>query len=129
MTAEVNHKATGLRWRARPARKLKFVDDGLILSKINMRSAPTLIGQTVQKKHDIITQNMFRRIVRKAESRGMVVNNKKTKILCMSDAMSYEARAYILDAGSKKLESTDSCLLYTSPSPRDRQKSRMPSSA
>ena len=24
---------------------------------------------------------------------------------------------------------TDSCLLYTSPSPRDRQKSRMPSSA
>ena len=25
--------------------------------------------------------------------------------------------------------STDTCLLYTSPSPRDRQKSRMPSSA
>ena len=29
-------------------------------------------------------------------------------------------------SGSLKL---DSCLLYTSPSPRDRQKSRMPSSA
>ena len=27
------------------------------------------------------------------------------------------------------LEDTHSCLLYTSPSPRDRQKSRMPSSA
>ena len=27
------------------------------------------------------------------------------------------------------LELTESCLLYTSPSPRDRQKSRMPSSA
>ena len=26
-------------------------------------------------------------------------------------------------------EGSDSCLLYTSPSPRDRQKSRMPSSA
>ena len=31
----------------------------------------------------------------------------------------------ILEAGRK----TTSCLLYTSPSPRDRQKSRMPSSA
>ena len=28
-----------------------------------------------------------------------------------------------------KLERNNSCLLYTSPSPRDRQKSRMPSSA
>ena len=30
---------------------------------------------------------------------------------------------------NKKNSSTNSCLLYTSPSPRDRQKSRMPSSA
>jgi dipeptidyl aminopeptidase/acylaminoacyl peptidase len=29
----------------------------------------------------------------------------------------------------KKLAASGSCLLYTSPSPRDRQKSRMPSSA
>ena len=28
-----------------------------------------------------------------------------------------------------RLDSTECCLLYTSPSPRDRQKSRMPSSA
>ena len=30
---------------------------------------------------------------------------------------------------NKKLDESNSCLLYTSPSPRDRQKSRMPSSA
>ena len=30
---------------------------------------------------------------------------------------------------SQALHSASSCLLYTSPSPRDRQKSRMPSSA
>ena len=29
----------------------------------------------------------------------------------------------------KKFKTTNTCLLYTSPSPRDRQKSRMPSSA
>ena len=33
------------------------------------------------------------------------------------------------DDGAKEGEGTVPCLLYTSPSPRDRQKSRMPSSA
>ena len=32
-------------------------------------------------------------------------------------------------ADIRKLQECNSCLLYTSPSPRDRQKSRMPSSA
>eukprot|EP00828_Plagiopyla_frontata_P018503 TRINITY_DN23736_c0_g1_i1.p3 TRINITY_DN23736_c0_g1~~TRINITY_DN23736_c0_g1_i1.p3 ORF type:complete len:116 (-),score=27.01 TRINITY_DN23736_c0_g1_i1:47-394(-) len=42
-----------------------------------------------------------------------------------------EASSFIEKPGYKKLsESVNfSCLLYTSPSPRDRQKSRMPSSA
>ena len=31
--------------------------------------------------------------------------------------------------GGEDTDITDNCLLYTSPSPRDRQKSRMPSSA
>ena len=62
---ERNKRATGLRWKTRDPRKLKFVDDGMMVARINMES-------------------------------GMEVG---------------------------------SCLLYTSPSPRDRQKSRMPSSA
>ena len=33
------------------------------------------------------------------------------------------------DAGLELAELSEVCLLYTSPSPRDRQKSRMPSSA
>ena len=33
------------------------------------------------------------------------------------------------DALDRALDGVDTCLLYTSPSPRDRQKSRMPSSA
>ena len=32
-------------------------------------------------------------------------------------------------SGERTTERYDTCLLYTSPSPRDRQKSRMPSSA
>ena len=33
------------------------------------------------------------------------------------------------DVGNRDLRLINTCLLYTSPSPRDRQKSRMPSSA
>ena len=53
---EVNKKRTGLRWKARRPRKLKYVDDGMLLSKINMDSAA--LGSCCQdrpckNKHDI----------------------------------------------------------------------------
>ena len=35
----------------------------------------------------------------------------------------------VVDPNFNTMRSKDTCLLYTSPSPRDRQKSRMPSSA
>ena len=35
----------------------------------------------------------------------------------------------LIDTGGLELDSPDDCLLYTSPSPRDRTRSRMPSSA
>ena len=41
----------------------------------------------------------------------------------------YQAPEYFLGAAQLGVIISLSCLLYTSPSPRDRQKSRMPSSA
>ena len=35
----------------------------------------------------------------------------------------------VLESFSKKIQQDEACLLYTSPSPRDRTRSRMPSSA
>ena len=40
-----------------------------------------------------------------------------------------EVGALLGSIGAKKIQKIENCLLYTSPSPRDRQKSRMPSSA
>ena len=40
-----------------------------------------------------------------------------------------EVRVRIRSALGETVDPIDNCLLYTSPSPRDRQKSRMPSSA
>ena len=104
---EVNLRATGLRWKARKVRKLKFVDDGLIVTKINMRSGTERRegGNRVLVKHDLLTQNMFRRVVGRASQTGMVVNSKKTKVLCMSEAMSYVARSFFLDSDSERIES------------------------
>ena len=107
---EVNKKKTGLRWKAKPPRSLKFVDDSMIVAKINMDSAA--IGQAppgkpIKKKHDLQSQNVFRRIVRKAESRGMVVNNTKTKVLCVSDALTYRASSFLVDDNGVEIQSTD----------------------
>ena len=56
-------------------------------------------------KHDMLSQNMFRRVVSRAESRGMRVNKGKTKMLCVSDTLSYTAKAFILDDDSNKVGS------------------------
>ena len=105
---EINKKATGLRWKPREARKLKFVDDGTMVAKLNMESGECVGrdgGRELRRKEDLQTQNMFRRVVRKAESRGMVVNNGKTKILCISDAMRYTAQGSFKDSDGVEMVS------------------------
>lgn len=84
---------------------LEYVDDGIIYTKANMDSALVIQanGVTRKIKHDIQTQNLFRRIVRKAESRGMVVNKGKTKILFVSDAQTYEPDAFIVDRDGTRI--------------------------
>ena len=70
---EINKKKTGLRWRAVRPSKLKFVDDGMILTNINMDSATVRTcpaGGQAKTKHDLQSQNLFRRIVGREESRG-----------------------------------------------------------
>lgn len=108
---ETNKKKTGLRWRQKSPRSLKFVDDSMLVSKVNMDSAELSVrvsGRQLKTKHDIHSQNNFRRIVGKAESRGMVVNNAKTKVLCVSDAQTYEAAAYLKDDNDVVVSSSGS---------------------
>ena len=71
--AETNRRATGFRWKPSPAKKKKYVDDGIISAKVNMQTAPEIA------RPDILAQNMFRRVVDRARDRGTVVNDKKDK--------------------------------------------------
>ena len=52
-------------------------------------------------------------------------NGSRCKVIAISSQDKFDNRANVV----KKLGKIATCLLYTSPSPRDRQKSRMPSSA
>ena len=57
-------------------------------------------------------------------------NVKGFRSVCIYGGQSYEAQIRSLQRGVQVVVGTPGrCLLYTSPSPRDRQKSRMPSSA
>ena len=105
IVAETNKKRTGLRWKSKQPASLKFVDDNVIVSKTNMDSAEQVPGGREKKKHEVQTQNVFRRVVRRAESRGMVVNKGKTHILCVSDALNYKATVFIEDSDGNRVES------------------------
>ena len=81
---------------------------------------------STQRKHPIDFANRgmtFEKMINESNqyylSRGLAVIHKKpTPIQIVKVDYPRRSRAKIVD-----------CLLYTSPSPRDRQKSRMPSSA
>ena len=56
------------------------------------------------------------------------IKNSPKHLLGIQNLSILEAKS-ILDEAKKFIELNRSCLLYTSPSPRDKRQSRMPSSA
>ena len=64
------------------------------------------------------------RLGSKSKVRSLIKDNAKA-IALLAHQLYGEAERSVLIV----LQGMDTCLLYTSPSPRDRQKSRMPSSA
>ena len=96
-------------WQGREGGTHKFIDDGIIDAKINTENvvAVTVDGKPTKNKHSIVTQNIFRRTIRNAESIGMKVNEQKTNQICISDAQSFKARAHIYTISGTRIDSTD----------------------
>ena len=61
--------------------------------------------------------------------RVLIVRGDGDHFSAGADISEFETLYKTKESGAKISTSIASCLLYTSPSPRDRQKSRMPSSA
>ena len=95
-----------------------FVDH--IIDKENWMYAPTMVG-----RREYISIPGIGEVVGKFDTGNMVVNS------IHADNFDVNGSTVTWSHGGKTFKNRliDTCLLYTSPSPRDRQKSRMPSSA
>ena len=96
---------TEAKWLARLAELLRYIDDGFGLLKVNFENSFgfEVNGVFHRIKHAVQSQNLFRHLVKEAENIGMVVNAKKTSMLCVSDSLSYTADAFILDADQGRI--------------------------
>ena len=94
-------------WKARRVEVNKYVDDNIQEESVNFENAERRIlqGEETRIKQAIPTQNVFRHVIREAQSRGMKVNTSKTGMLCISDSLSYKPSAFILDSDGQRIES------------------------
>ena len=83
----------------------KFVDDSIIDTKLDMENVKNI--NNVKDKHAIASQNIFRRVVRNAESIGMKVNAAKTSQIYVSDSMSYKVQAHVTTMDGQRIECGD----------------------
>ena len=63
------------------------------------------------------------------EALDSIEKNKNIRVAIVTGAGNAFSAGFDLNIGSRETQDMDACLLYTSPSPRDRTRSRMPSSA
>ena len=84
----------------------KYVDDCVSCEKLNFGDVQAFGG--VKLKQAKGSQNSFRSITRNAQRKKMVVNEDKTKIICISDAMNYVPRTYIEDNNGLHIYSSTS---------------------
>ena len=94
------------------------------------RSGEEAIKKLLEKKYDIILMD----IGLKKEMSGIDVTQKLRKMPNYKDTPIVALTAYALSGDKQRILEAGcshylACLLYTSPSPRDRTRSRMPSSA
>lgn len=105
-------KDKDLHFKQAPIQTLKYVDDQLNMSKVNIRCSRLLVeeGEFFRIIKDKRTEDLLTFITNKAEEKGMVINEKKTGLLCVSAATSFKTRAEItlngqtvMGAGSLKV--------------------------
>ena len=92
---------------------LKYVDDCLAVEKLNFgatASTHTALGP-IKTKQAFCSTNAFLSVKTTAEERGMIVNENKTQVLCISDALSYTPETFILDSNGQKISSQKSLKL------------------
>ena len=88
----------------------KYVDDNVSCEKLNFATEIAYRdarGVEIKRKRAPRSQNGFLSVTAAAVEKGMVVNENKTQILCVSDALSYTPVAFITDSRGQEIESQE----------------------
>ena len=93
----------------KPVLIVKYIDDCVSCEKLNFADVEIKAAEEgpIKEKQAKGTQNAFRSTTRNAVRKNMKVNEEKTNIICVSDALNYVPRTYILDNAEKKIESKE----------------------
>lgn len=95
----------------KPVKIFKYVDDNVSVEKLNFGNEPVMLDALlglIKKKQAISSQNAFASITTAAMRKGMVVNESKTNLLCVSDSLNFKTLAYIKDSNDNQIECSES---------------------
>ena len=106
---EEPNPVTSAIWKPRATGTHKYIDDSISDTKLNFENEPLVNG--TKDKLAMDAQNTFRRTIRNAELIGMKANTDKTKLLLVSDSLSFKARAHFRSIEGTRLESGESLKL------------------
>src|SRR5678810_568535 len=101
------------------------------MSRIGRKVLPLPKGVTLAQKAGSVSVKGPKGELTKAIPTGVTIKTEADKITVLraDDERTNRAKHGLMRAHLANMVKGVTCLLYTSPSPRDRQKSRMPSSA
>ena len=90
----------------KPVKIVKYVDDNIICEKLNFGRENVVVidGKKVKIRQAISSQNAFIGITSTAQSRGMVVNENKTNLLCISDSLNFKTKTFFNDSNGSRIE-------------------------
>ena len=106
--------------------KLGYIDDELVVLKDRQIMGTQVLYAILPSSDDMVNKLNDAGIPSLVNESGMKSFNKCWSQECVFDNEEY---IYNLSAFSDRYGVNKNCLLYTSPSPRDMRRSRMPSSA
>ena len=95
----------------KPVLVYKYVDDNITVEKLNFGNDPVIDGEAsgrYKKKMAVSSQNAFVCITTAALEKGMLVNESKTQLLCVSDSINFKTLAYIKTPAGETIECKDS---------------------
>ena len=91
----------------KPVTIRKYVDDNVSCEKLNFGNVLVTLndrGERVKIRQAISSQNAFISITSNAIAKGMLVNEDKTNLLCVSDSINFKTLAFIEDSNGNKIE-------------------------